>query len=246
MAVIFVVAQFEGHRRLEPLTAVRGDAHAHGDAVGESKLHTAAVAAEEVRVFLHHLQRRVAVLLAQLHGQDRRQLIAGQELHEPPQPHVPAEAPGDLLGLFGGDALDESQPLRLPLQNVQGVPAKALHDPLGGGGTHALADAGGEVVEDLLLVLRQKTLQLHRPQLLPVLGMLFQNAGHRQVLSRRHAGNAAHHREDLSLLRQEAQDRIAVFGILKNDAVYGAVTGDEFFHALPLYVLLCGEGVPLR
>ncbi|CAN4018011.1 HTH-type transcriptional regulator immR, partial [Dysosmobacter welbionis] len=68
----------------------------------------------------------------------------------------------------------------------------------------------------------------------PVLGVGLRHAGDRQVLSRRHAGDTAHHRNHLTLLRQEAQDRIAVLGILKNDAMYRSLTGDQLFHALPL------------
>lgn len=34
VAVVFIVAQLKGHRRLEPLVAVRSQPHAHGDPVG--------------------------------------------------------------------------------------------------------------------------------------------------------------------------------------------------------------------
>ena len=142
-----------------------------GDPVGDGELHPARLAGEEVGILPHLLQRRVAVLPPQLHSQDRRQLELGQKGHQPPQAHVPAEALRDLLGLAGGDAFERGQALRLPLQNVQGLRPEPLHNPPRGGGPHPLADAGGEIAEDLLLVLRQAPLQLHRPELFPVLGV---------------------------------------------------------------------------
>ena len=231
-SAVFVVAQLKGHRRLEPLPAVRVHAQLQGDLVRDGELHTAGVAGEQVRVLLHLFQCGIAVLAAQLHGQHRRQLIPGQKGHQPPQAHVTTEALRNLLGLFGGDALDGGQPLRLPLQNVQRFGAEAVHNALRRGGAHALAHAGGQVAGDLRLLLRQAPLQLRGPQLGTVLGMGLPQAGHRQVLSRRGAGDAAHHRDHLALLGQEAQDRIAVFGVLKNDAMYGALAGGQTFHVL--------------
>ena len=141
VAVVFIVAQLKGHRRLEPLVAVRSQPHAHGDPVGDGELHPARLAGEEVGILPHLLQRRVAVLPPQLHSQDRRQLVLGQKGHQPPQAHVPAEALRDLLGLAGGDAFERGQALRLPLQNVQGLRPEPLHNPPRGGGAHPLADA---------------------------------------------------------------------------------------------------------
>ena len=234
MAVVLVVAQLKGHRRLEPLVAVRRHAHAHGHLVRDGEGHAAGLAGEEVGVLPHLLQRRVAVLPPQLHRQNGRQLVLGQKGHQPPQSHVLAVVFGDLLGLAGGDALQGGEPLRLPLQDVQCLRPEPLHDPPGGGRAHAFADAGGQIAEDLLLILRQAPLQLHHPDLLPMLGVGLPSAGDRQMLPRRHAGDAAHHGDHLALLRQEAQDRIAVFGVLKNDAMYRTLTGDQLFHVLPL------------
>ena len=65
---MFVMDQFEKHRRLQTHIAVLGDAHTHGDLIGYGEIHAAAVGGKEVGIALHHLQRRLAVLAAQLHG----------------------------------------------------------------------------------------------------------------------------------------------------------------------------------
>ena len=155
VAVVLVVAQLIGHRRFHPAAAVGGQPQAHGDLVRGGEGHAPAVAGQQVGVLAHHLQRLAAVQPPQVHGQHRRQLVLGQKGHQPPQPHMLAESLGDLPGLFGGDALDGVQPLRLPLQDVQGLRPEPVHNALGGGGAHAFTDAGGEVAENLLFVLRQ-------------------------------------------------------------------------------------------
>ena len=39
-----------------------------------------------------------------------------------------------------------------------------------------------------------------------------------------------HNSDDLPLLGEEAEDRISVFGVLKNNAMYRALPADQFFH----------------
>ena len=242
MAVVFVVAQLEGHRRLEPQAAVRLKAHAHGNPVRHGEGHAAVVGGKEIGVLPELFQGRVPILPPQAHSQHRRQLVPGQEGHQPPEAHVLAEALGDFLGPPGGDALEGGQPLRGGLQDVEGLQAEALHDIPGRGGAHALQHAGGQIAENLLLVLRQAPLHLRRPELLPVLGMPFPHAGDGQALAGGGAGNAAHDGDGLPLLGEEAEDRVAVLGVLKDDTMYGALPADELFHLKrpPLFAFHAG------
>ena len=233
MAVIFVVGQFKGHRRPEPLAAVLRKAHGQGHGVRHGKIHAAHVVRQQVGVPAHHFQGAVPVLLPQPDGQHWRQLIPGQKFHQPPQPHVLAEQRPDLHGLLGGDAPDLLKPLRLRFQDVQRLQAKPVHDPPGSGGPHPLADAGGEVIVNLVFLLRQAPLQFLDLQLLAVLGMGLPGAGDGQMFPRCHAGDAPHNRNDLPLLCEEAEDRISIFRVLKNDAMYRALPADQFFHGPP-------------
>ena len=68
----------------------------------------------------------------------------------------------NLHSLFRGNAPDLLKPLRLRFQDVQRLQAKPVHDPPGSGGPHTLADAGGQVGEDILFLLRQRPLQFLR------------------------------------------------------------------------------------
>ena len=108
MPVILVMTQFKGHRRLQPFLAVQRKSHAHGDLVRDGELHAADIVGQQIGIVLHHSQRCVAVLLAQLHGKNRRQLILSQKGHQPPQSHMLAEALRDLLCLLGRNALDQA------------------------------------------------------------------------------------------------------------------------------------------
>ena len=54
--------------------------------------------------------------------------------------------------------------------------------------------------------------------------------GNGQMLSRRHTGDTSHHSNDLPLLGEETEDRISVFGVLKNNAMYRTLPADQFFH----------------
>ena len=230
MAVVLVVAQLEGHRRLKAQAAVRLKAHAHGDFVRHGEGHAAAVGGEKIRVLPELFQGRVSILPPQAHGQHRRQLVPGQEGHQPPEPHMLPEALRDFLSPPGGDALEAGQPLRGGFQNLKGFQAEPVHELAGRGGAHAFQDAGGQVAEDLLLVLRQPPLQLRRPKLLPVLRVPLPDAGDGQVLAGSGAGNASHNGDGLPLLREEAEDRVAILGVLKDDAMYGSLPADAFFH----------------
>ena len=240
MAVVLVVAQLKAHRRLEPQAAVRFKAHPHGDFIRHGEGHAAVVSGQEVGVLPELFQRRVPILPPQAHGQHRRQLVPGQEGHQPPQAHMLAKALGNLLGPPGGDALQGGQPLRGGLQNIEGLQAEAFHDTPGRGGAHALQNAGGEVTEYLLLVLREAPLHLRRPELLSVLGVPLPDAGDGQPLPGSGAGDAAHHGDDLPLLGEEAEDRVAIFGVLKDDAMYDALPADQLFHlGCPLFFAFC-------
>ena len=236
VAVVFVVAQLKAHRRLEPGPAVGLKAHAHGDPVRHGEGHAAFVARQQIGVLPELFQRRAPVLPPQAHGQHRGQLIPGQEGHQPPQAHVLPEGLADLLGPPGGDALEGGQPFRGGLQHVESLQAEAVHHVPGRGGAHALQNAGGKVAEHLRLVLRQSPLHLRRPELFPVLGVALPCAGDAQALAGGGAGDAAHNGDDLPLLGEEAEDRVPVFGVLKDDAMYRALPADELFHlGYPLF-----------
>ena len=63
-----------------------------------------------------------------------------------------------------------------------------------------------------------------------MLGVRLPDAADRHVLAGSHAGDASHHGDDLPFQRQKAQHRIAVFGVLKDQAMYGTVYRGQFFH----------------
>ena len=59
-----------------------------------------------------------------------------------------------------------------------------------------------------------------------------------QEIAGSHAGDAAHHRVQLPLVRHQAQDGIAVFGVLKNDAMYVALQKADLVHAASPFLFL--------
>ena len=63
-----------------------------------------------------------------------------------------------------------------------------------------------------------------------MLGMPLPDAGDGQMLAGGGAGDAAHNGDHLPLLGEEAENRIAVLGILKDDAMYRALPADQLFH----------------
>ena len=80
-----------------------------------------------------------------------------------------------------------------------------------------------------------------------MLGVGLPCAGDGQVLPRRHAGDAPHNGDDLPLLGEQAKDRISIFGVLKNNAMYRALPADQFLHGMPLsFSLFIPAGYPAR
>ena len=78
-------------------------------------------------------------------------------------------------------------------------------------------------------------------RLLSVLGVGLPDAGGRQVLPRGRAGDAPHHGDRLPLRRQEAEDGVSVFRILKDDAMYGPLAAGQFFHVFCSLCLISFE-----
>ena len=165
MAVVQIVGQLICKGGLHPAGAVAVEAHAQGDLVHGGKGHAVGLSREKIGVLLQPGQGLGPVGPVQLHGQRHRQLIPGQKFHHPLQPRQLPEGGGQLHGLLGGDALDGLQPLRLLLDNGQGVRPEAVHQPLGGGGADALENAGGQIGRDVLPRLRHAALHGFRREL---------------------------------------------------------------------------------
>ena len=232
MAVALVMAQLEEQGGAQALRAPGGEAHAHGDLIRRGEGQAPGVGAQEIGVPADGVESPVAVDLPQPDGKDRGQAVLGQEGHQAAQAHVAAEALGNFHGPPGRDALDEAELFRLGGDDIRRLRPEALHEAPGGGGAETLADAGAQVADELLGVLRQAALHLLRPELGAVLGVGLPGAGDAQVLPRRGAGDAAHHRDELPLLRHETEDRVAVLLILEDHALDRAFPCRQFLHGL--------------
>ena len=240
MAVVLVIGQLKGHSRFQPLTAVLRKAHGQRHGVRHGKVHAAHVVRQQIGIPPHHFQRPVPVLLPQPDGQHRRQLIPGQELHQPPQSHVLAEQRPDLHGLFRGDAPDHPEAAPAPLPECPAFPARS--GPRCAGQWWGRRPCRCRRTDSRRSRLPPPAGSAPVPphlQLLAVLGVGLPSAGDGQMLPRRHAGDAPHNGDDLPLLGEKAEDRIPVFRVLKNDAMYRALPADQFFHGLPLSILSC-------
>ena len=233
MAVGQVVVQLIQDRRLRAAGVVAVKPHGQRDLVGGGKLHAAALIRQQIGILLQPRQRLVAVGPQKPHGQCHRQVVPAQELHHPPQARQAAEGGGDLRRFFGGDALDGMQLFRLLLDHPQGVRSEPLHQPRGGGRAYALQHAGGEVGDDVILLLGHPPLHQFGGHLHAVGGMVDPHAGNGHALAGGGKGDAAHHGDHLALIGQQAQHRISVFLVLENHVFHSALNGTAFPHGCP-------------
>ena len=233
MAVGQIMIQLIQHRRLGAAGRVPVEAHGQGDLVGGGEIHAAALVGEEIGVVLQLFQRLVAVGAQKTHGQRHRKIVPAKELHHPPQARQAAEGRGDLRGLFGRDALEGGQLLRLLLDDAEGVGAEALHQPRGGGGADALQHAGGQVAHDVVLLPGHAALHQLGGQLHAVGGVVNPHAGDGHALTGGGKRDAAHHGDQLALLGQQAQHRISVFFVLEHHVFHSALNGTAFPHGSP-------------
>lgn len=207
MAIAEVVRQLIGDGRLRAAGAVAVEAHAQGDLVHRGKGHAVLLTGEEIGVVLHAGERVRAVGAVELHRQRHRQVIAREELHHAPQPRLRLEGGGDLHRAPRGDALNCLQPLRLLLDHEQRILAELRDEPLGRRLSDALDRAGGEPGDQLLLALRHPARHLLGRELRAIARVVDPHARDRHALAGRGARDAADHRHQLPLVRQERGGR---------------------------------------
>ena len=223
MAVaVVVVGQLENQPRLQPEGVLRPHPQGQGQGVRLGKLHLELLVDQQVGVGLHHLQGHIAVGPAEEGGQLQGQLVLGEKLHQPADPHLLPEDLTDLPGPLFGDALDLGQLLRVLLNDSEGLLPECLDNQPCGGLAHPLDGPGGQVVEDFLHALGQAALHHFRLHLGAVGGVPGPAAPDGQVLPRRHPGHRAHHR-DLLPVDVQFEDGVAVFLILENNRGDGAL-----------------------
>ena len=216
-AALLVVAQLKEHPRLRAAGGIARKAHRQRDLVRHGKIHAERLAAEEIRIAPQRVHRVRAVAPEQLHRKSHRQVVLRQEVQHAPQTRQLAPALRDLPRALVGDALDGLELLRLAVEHVERVRAEAIHQLLRRRRPDAAHHAGGEIVQDLRLARRHMPLHLIGGELLAVLRMRRVASGQDQLLAGRGAGDAAHHRHRLAVVRDDARDRIAVLLILEND-----------------------------
>ena len=227
------MGQLVFQRGTEAAGVVAAEAHADGDGVRVAEVHAVLVAGEDVGVVTEGLDGVVAVGALEGHRQMHRQVVARQKFHQLAQSRQGAEGGGQLLRLLGGDALDAAQLLRLLLDDEEGVRAETLHQTAGGGTSHALEDAGGQVRHRVLLAAGHPTLHALGGELGAVYRVDAPHAGDGHALAGGGAGDTAHHGDRLVLaVHGKEEDGVAVLLVVEYYAVYGALDGDTLAHGL--------------
>ena len=244
MAVVEVVGELEGPGRLHPVPAVPLHAHGQGDLVHDGEADAVELVHQQVGVVAHRLQGVRAVLVVEPQRRGQGQAVLPEKLQQLPQPGEIAVAFSDLLGLPGGDALDDRQILRPLLHDLQGSHAVALHQPVRQAGAYALDDAGAEIGQNLVLRGGHVALHLLGLNLVPVDGVADPAAGDDQVLPWGGAGDGAHHGHRLPVRRHHAQHRVAVVRILENQLRNRPVDGAVPVHTIASCFLQYLSGRP--
>ena len=233
MAVVQIVAELIEHGGVQTAGVVTAEAHAQGDGVGDGEVHAVLAAAQQVRIVPQGLHGPVAVGALHRHGQVYRQVVPRQELHDLAQTRQRPQGGGQLHGPLGSDALQGLEPLRLLLDDPQGIGAEAVHQTLSRGGPHALEDAAAQIGRHVPGLLRHAALHALRRQLRAVGRVLHPDAGDGHALAGGGAGDAAHHGDRLLLsVHDQRQHRIAIFLVLKDHRLYGALHGTALAHML--------------
>ena len=235
--VIAVVVQLKEKPGLQSLGVPWVQAQRQGGLVRQGEVHAELLAGQYIGVAPDQVQRRVPVVPDQGDRQLHGELVPGQKIHQAAHPHLLAEAGADLLGALGGDALDLDQLFRV-LQSVQGVFAELLQQPPCGGLAHALHPAAGQIVVHFLHVLGQAALHRQGLELGAVGGVPGPASVQDEIFPRRDAGHGAHG-GDLLVFQLQAQNRIAVFLVLKDESGHDPLYGLLFHlgHASLLCIL---------
>ena len=190
MAVVQIVAELIEHGGVQTAGVVTAEAHAQGNGVGDGEVHAVLTAAQQVRIVPQGLHGPVAVGALHRHGQMYRQVVPRQELHDLAQTRQRPQGGGQLHGPLGSDALQGLEPLRLLLDDPQGIGAEAVHQTLGRGGPHTLEDAAAQIGRHVPGLLRHAALHALRRQLRAVGRVLHPDAGDGHALAGGGAGDA--------------------------------------------------------
>jgi hypothetical protein len=148
--VVGRLGQGVGQARLDPLRAVAGDPHAHGDRVGGLEADAPHVGREPVRLGAHHVHRLVAVLLVDPDGQRRGDPHALQEDHHLLDRLLFRPGGGDHRGALGAQAVHLDQAPGRVVDDVHDVDAEVLDHALGHHRADALDQPGSQVPLDAL------------------------------------------------------------------------------------------------
>ncbi|MPM64100.1 hypothetical protein SDC9_110986 [bioreactor metagenome] len=217
------MAQLEKKAGLHPQPAVGLHAQTEGKPVGGGEAHRLLPLQKQVGIGPQCLQRPVAEPAVQRHGQHGGQAVSGEKIQQTAHPHLKPEGLPQRQGLFSGDSPQAGEPLRLLLQNAQGVRSEFVHQPPGGGGAHPLQGPGGQIVQNRLFPRGHAPLGYLCLELLAVGAVPPPGAVYRESLSRRRPGQAAHHGQFPPIRGFQAQNSIAVVLIAKDHGGYGSV-----------------------
>ncbi len=152
---------------------------------------------QQVWVVADHVHRHVAEPLIEGHGGGQGQLVLGQKFRQTAHPHLLPEILADGPGPFGGHAADFTQPLRIVLNDGQGVLPETVHDLPCQPHADPLHRSGGQIFKHRLLPHGHTPHHHLRLELFAVAGVAAPGALQLQRLAGGHAGHAAH-RCDLS------------------------------------------------
>ena len=123
---------------------IGGKAHRPGDFVGTDEADAIHLVGQGIRVLLHLVDRRRAVVIEDTHGHLAGDAKTLQINHRPAYGAVFLPALDQADGLFMAEAADLEQAIRLFIQHARGVVAKVIDDALGRLLAHAGRNAASE------------------------------------------------------------------------------------------------------
>lgn len=130
MAAPQIIRQFKNCSRFNTAGVVRCHAAAQGKGVDSGKACANLWLGQDIRVLLQHLQRLRAKEPVRPHRQLRRQTVDAQIFDQAADAGLLLERAGELGSLFGRNARDLRQLLRLLFQDLQRPLPKELDDPV--------------------------------------------------------------------------------------------------------------------
>ena len=145
MALVGRLAEDVGHARGHPLGRVVGDPQLAGDLVGRDEADAVDVARQPVGVGLDDVDRIIAVLLVDLHGQASGHVVALQEQHHLFDLLLFGPGAGDAGHPFAANTQHLMQPLRRLLDDAEGVQFELAHDPVSRDRADPLDQAAAQV-----------------------------------------------------------------------------------------------------